>query len=146
MPISLLTYVESGDEERVRGLVTNRRFQELWASCVQPANSRNVIDRCETKPYNHTDRQVQVVLNGFWALGRVHDLLIHTLEELADMGSASTEHVEYNVKPDWGVCSKKPEDETAWRAAEEYHFQSGLELSDRGKWTEAMDSWRRPSP
>lgn len=130
--------VESNEEERVRRLVTNQQFQELWARCVHPAGSRNVIDRCETKLYDDADRQVQVLLNALWGLDAVHDLLVCTLNELADMGAASREHVEFNVKPGWGVCSKKPENEADWRAAEEQHFQRALELSSRGKWTEAI--------
>ena len=130
--------VESNDVHRVGRLVTNRRFQELWASCAHPAGSGNVIDRCETRPYGDANRQVKILLNSLWGLAFVHDLLVHTLEELVVMSAASRERVEFNVKPGWGVCRKKPENEADWRAAEEQHLQRGLELSDRRKWTEAI--------
>ncbi len=130
--------VESDEVQEVGRLVTNRQFQELWAGCEHPADSRNVIDRFETKPYGDADRQVQVTLNALWGLGAVHDLLVYTLNALASMGAASREHVEFEVKPGWGVCRMKPENEADWRAAEEQHLQSGLELSDRRKWPEAI--------
>jgi tetratricopeptide (TPR) repeat protein len=130
--------VESDEVQRVGALVTNRQFQELWAGCAHPADSRNVIDRCETKPYGNADRQIRVTLNELWGLGAVHDLLVYTLNALARMGAASREHVESEIKPGWGVCRMKPENEADWRAAEEQHLQRGLELSGRRKWTEAI--------
>ena len=58
----------------------------------------------------------------------VHDLVVESLSALVDMGSASREQV---ATPTLGK---------EWSSAER-HIQMGLELSDEGKWDEAISEF-----
>ncbi len=141
------------DEHMVRKLLTNQTFRDVWSRCVHPAGPKNVIDRFEAKQYKDA-HEIEVQILHVWGLSFVHDLVVHTLRELADMGSASTEPV---VDPlamvegtgkefplggirtgGWKPFVKDAEHEAAWRKAEEQHFQKGSELGDEGKWQEAI--------
>ena len=121
--------VEANNEEQARRFLAGQKFRNAWSRCVADRQPREVIKglRIVRRKDAH-EVIVQFTPLDYGGMLAVHDLVVESLSKLVDMGSASSEQV---ATPTVGK---------EWSSAER-HIQTGLELSDEGKWDKAISEF-----
>ncbi len=121
--------VEANNEGEARRFLAGQKFRNAWSRCVADRQPREVIKGIHIVRRNDAHEFiVQFTPLDYGGVLAVHNLVVESLSELVDMGSASREQV---ATPTLGK---------EWSSAER-HIQMGLELRDEGKWDEAISEF-----
>lgn len=93
-------FVKANHEDKVRRLLTNQEFRDVWLRCGYHLVDFGLKQRrgahaiAATLPGSSGDDFERMIPPG--RLRAIRDLLVRTLHELADMGSASRDQVEFD--------------------------------------------------